>query len=167
LGQVLGTVVGLITAFAIVFIILTFGAVMPQDLISSQVVQDFLSRTDLELKFAVVGSVLYPPLLGSQLGFGAQGSTVLMFLAWGTGGLVAGLVARNFIPAVFAALFSVVIGALLIWLLVFFVSPSGLGDIFGVESLLVLQYVLEGSIYPAIASVVGALLGGGITRERH
>jgi hypothetical protein len=166
LGQILGTIFGLIAAFAIVFAVLTFGAVMPEDLISSVVVQDFLTRNDLELKFAIVGTVLYPPLLGENLGFGASGSTVLMFLAWGTAGLIAGLLSRDWIPAVFAAVFSVIAGALLIWLLIFVINTGDFGAIFGSESFLLLEYAIQGCIFPVIAAVVGAVLGGGITRRR-
>jgi hypothetical protein len=166
LGQILGTIFGLITAFAIVFAVLTFGAIMPEDLISSVVVQDFLTVNDLELKFAVVGTVLYPPLLGANLGFGASGSTVLMFLAWGTAGLIAGLLSRDWIPAIFAALFSVIVGALLIWLLIFVINTGDFGAIFGSASQMLLEYALQGCIFPAIAAVIGAVLGGGITRRR-
>jgi len=60
LGQILGILSGLITAFVIVFLILTFGLFIPTDVISAAVVDDFLSFTDLELKLTVVATVLYP-----------------------------------------------------------------------------------------------------------
>ncbi|MHA1924399.1 MAG: hypothetical protein ACXABV_13230 [Candidatus Thorarchaeota archaeon] len=171
MGQLLGTFIGLITAFAIAFVILTFGGVMPEDLISSTIVADFLSHTDLEMRLAVVGTVLYPATvgftgLGAYLETGAQGGTVLMALAWGTGGLVAGLVARDILSGILAALFAVVAGAFLTWLLVFIIQIPDFMALFGGESMLILEAVLYGSIYPAIAAVVGGILGGGITRER-
>ncbi|NWF96152.1 MAG: hypothetical protein HXY34_08410 [Candidatus Thorarchaeota archaeon] len=166
MGQILGTLTGLIVAFVMCFLLLTFGALMPSQLIDAATVLDFLSSTDLEIRLAVVGTVLYPPLLGTQLGVGAQSSTVLMFLAWGTGGLIAGLMTRNVPPAVFAAVFSVIIGAFLTWLLVFFINTLDFAAIFGGESLLLLQFVLEGCLYPVIAAGIGGALGGAITRER-
>ncbi len=166
MGQVVGTLLGLITSFVIVFVILTLGSAIPADIISPSVVTDFLSRTDLELKLAIVSTVLYPPLLGIQFGMGAQSSTVLMALAWGTGGLIAGLAARNFIAGVIAALFAVILGAILTWLLFFLINTSDLSQLFGGLSLLILQYSLEGALYPAIAATIGGLMGGGITRTK-
>ena len=171
MGQIAGTIAGLITAFAIVFIILTFGLAIPNDIIRSSIVTDFLSRTDLELKLTIVGTVLYPSsfggiTLGTYVGYGADGATVLMALAWGTGGLVAGLVSREVAQGLLAAIFSVVLGAILIWLLVFFVVTTDYSAIIGGESILILQVVLEGAFYPAIAVVIGGLLGSGISRER-
>jgi hypothetical protein len=171
LGQLLGTFTGLITAFAIAFVILTFGGVMPEDLISSTIVADFLSHTDLEMRLAVVGTVLYPATvgfegLGAILMTGAQGGTVLMALAWGTGGLIAGLFARDILSGILAALFAVVAGAFLTWLLVFVIRTDDFMALFGGVSMIILEAVLYGSIYPAIAAVVGGILGGGITRER-
>ncbi|MFW9887323.1 MAG: hypothetical protein ACFFER_04030 [Candidatus Thorarchaeota archaeon] len=171
MGQLLGTFTGLITAFAIAFVVLTFGGVMPEDLISSTIVADFLSWTDLEMRLAVVGTVLYPPIvgltgLGAHLETGAQGSTVLMALAWGTGGLVAGLFARDILSGILAALFAVVTGAFLTWLLVFAIQTTDIMALFGGASMVILEAVLYGSIYPSIAAVVGGILGGSITRER-
>ena len=171
MGQILGTFVGLITAFVITFIILTFGLSIPEDVIGGTVVNDFLSRSDLELKLTVVGTVLYASSLtginlGTFVGFGASGSTVLMFLAWGTGGLIAGLLAGDFVEGIFAAVFAVIVGAFLTWLLVFFVQTTDFMAILGTESILLLQVVLEGALYPGIAAVVGGLLGGGISRDR-
>ncbi len=166
MGQISGTLVGMVVAFLITFLILMFGGSIHEDLIPPEIVADFLSRPDLELKLAVVGTVMYPPYLGMQLGFGAQGSTILMFLAWGTGGLIAGALSREIIPGVFAAIFAVIIGAFLMWLLIFFISTTDFMAIFGGTSMLLLQFVLEGAIYPAIAAVVGSLLGSGVTRER-
>ncbi|TET11054.1 MAG: hypothetical protein E3J86_03935, partial [Candidatus Thorarchaeota archaeon] len=60
MGQGLGTILGLITAFVIAFIVLTFGDLMPNDLVPGIVVADFLNHSDLELRLAVVGTVLYP-----------------------------------------------------------------------------------------------------------
>jgi len=171
MGQIAGTLAGIVTAFAIVFIILTFGLIIPNDVIRSSIVTDFLSRTDLELKLTIVGTVLYPSslggiTLGTYVGYGADGATVLMALAWGTGGLVAGLVSREVAQGVLAAIFSVVLGAILVWLLVFFVVTTDYSAIIGGESILILQVVLEGAFYPAIAVVIGGLLGSGISRER-
>ncbi len=166
MGQVLGTFVGLIIAFVFAFLVLMFGGSIHEDLISPAIVADFLNRPDLELKLAVVGTVLYPPFLGLQLGFGAQGSTILMFLAWGTGGFVAGLLARDIVPGILAAVFSVIIGAFLIWLLVFFIGTVDFLALFGGESLLILQFVLEGSLYPGIAAAIGGLIGGAVMRDR-
>jgi hypothetical protein len=172
LGQLLGTFVGLITAFAIAFVVLMFGGVMPEDLISSTIVTDFLSYTDLELRLAVVSTVLYPApagmeSLGAILGTGAQGGTVLMALAWGTGGLMAGLFARDILSGILAALFAVIAGAFLTWLLVFAIQPYfDIMALFGGPSMYLLEKVLYGSIYGSIAAVVGGILGGGITRER-
>ncbi|MFX1368353.1 MAG: hypothetical protein ACFFAY_07135 [Promethearchaeota archaeon] len=171
MGQGIGTIVGLITAFAIAFVILTFGGSMPEDLISSSIVDDFYLHVDLEARLAVVGTVLYPSALGSAslgqiLSYGAQGSTVLMALAWGTAGLLAGLLARDFIQGILAAVFSVILGAFLTWLLFFFIQTGDITQLFGGPSMIILQATLEGSLYPAIAAVVGGLLGGGITRER-
>jgi len=171
LGQLLGTFIGLITAFAIAFVVLTFGGVMPEDLISSTVVADFLSYTDLEMRLAVVGTVLYPATvgfsgLGAILMTGAQGGTVLMALAWGTGGLMAGLFARDILSGILAALFAVIAGAFLTWILVFVIGTTDFTALFGGPSMLILEAVLYGSLYPAIAAVVGGILGGGITRQR-
>jgi hypothetical protein len=169
LGQILGTFIGLIVAFAITFVILTFAIVIPfniNDVVDAAIVQDFLEFSDLEMKLAVVGSVLYPSIQLYNTVGGADGATVLMFLAWGTGGLLAGLLSRDFIQGVFAAVFSTIIGAFLIWLLVFFISPFSTNSIIGPESMTLLNGVLVGTLYPAIAAVVGGLLGGGITRER-
>lgn len=171
MGQGLGTLFGLITAFAFTFVILTFGQSIPGDVLDPAIVADFLASSDLELKLAVVGTVLYPsaftvPGLGELLSLGAQGATVWMFLVWGTAGLVAGLVARDIVPAIFAAVFAAIIGAFLTWLLVFIVQTTDFAAIFGTSSMLILQAVLEGSLYPGIATVVGGLLGGGISRER-
>ena len=85
MSQGIGTIVGLITAFVITFLILTFGGFIPTQVIDAYIVNDFLTSIDLELKLAIVGTVLYPstftvPNLGSILGLGAQGATVLMFL---------------------------------------------------------------------------------------
>jgi len=122
MGQISGTIAGLVVAFLITFLILMFGGHIHEDLIPPAIVEDFLSRPDLELKLAVVGTVMFPPYIGMQLGFGAQGSTILMFLAWGTGGLVAGALAREIVPGIFAALFAVILGAFLMWLLIFFIE---------------------------------------------
>jgi hypothetical protein len=172
LGQGLGTIFGLVTAFAITFVVMTFGIYMPADLISTTVVQDFLSNSDLEIRLAVVGTILYPSALGgsslgSVIGYGAEGASVLMFLAWGTGGLIAGLMSKDFLPAIMAAVFAAIIGAFLTWLLVFVISPGfDIAMIFAPGSLLLMEVALEGAIYPAIACVIGGLLGGGITRDR-
>jgi hypothetical protein len=172
LGQGLGTIFGLITAFAIAFIVMTFGIYMPADLISPTVVQDFLNYSDLEFRLAVVGTILYPSALGgaslgSVLGYGASGASVLMFLAWGTGGLIAGLMSKDFLPAILAAVFAAIIGAFLTWLLVFVISPGfDIAAIFAPGSLLLMEVALEGAIYPAIACIIGGILGGGITRDR-
>ena len=172
MGQNLGTLFGLITAFGITFLVMTFGIYMPEDLISSSIVTDFLSNTELELRLAVVGTILYPSALGGTslgaiLNFGAQGASVLMFLAWGTGGLIAGLLSKDFLPGILAAIFSAIIGALLTWLLFFMISPGfDITTIFGPTSLLMMQAALEGSIYPCIACAIGGILGGGITRDR-
>ncbi|MHA1769048.1 MAG: hypothetical protein ACTSV3_04265 [Candidatus Thorarchaeota archaeon] len=172
LGQGLGTLVGLVTAFVITFIIMTFGIYMPENLVSSAIVSDFLSYTDLELRLAVVGTILYPSAfgftsLGSIVGFGASGATVLMFLAWGTGGLVAGLLSKDFLPGILAGVFAAVMGSFLIWLLFFMISPgASITGIFDPASLLLMEAALEGSIYPAIAAAIGGILGGGITRDR-
>ncbi|TFF66948.1 hypothetical protein EU520_01745 [Candidatus Thorarchaeota archaeon] len=166
LGQGIGTLVGLIATFAVVFVILSFGIYMPEDLIDPIIVADFVDRPDLELKLAVIGTILYPPHLGIQLSFGAQGGTVLMALAWGIGGLLAGLLSRDIVGGVFAAVFAVVIGAFLTWLLVFFITTGDVYQLLGGPSLILLQFVLEGMLYPSIAAIIGGLLGGGITRKR-
>jgi hypothetical protein len=171
LGQGIGTIVGLVTAFAIAFVILTFGGSMPEDLISSAIVDDFYLHLDLEARLAVVGTVLYPSALGSTslgqiLTYGAQSATVLMALAWGAAGLVAGLLAKDFLQGVLAAVFAVIIGAFLTWLLFFFIQSGDIALLFGGGSMIILQSALEGLLYPAIAAIVGGLLGGGITRER-
>lgn len=172
MGQILGIISGLIATFVLVFIILTFGPFIPADVINVNVVNDFLSRTDLELKLVVVGTVLYPSSftsvnLGTYVGYGAQGSTVLMFLAWGTGGLIAGLVSRDFVQGILSAIFAALLGAFLTWLLVFFIRSTDPLAILSGESMFLMQVVLEGAIYPAIAAFVGGLLGGGISRERR
>ncbi|MDH4212901.1 MAG: hypothetical protein OEV85_03175 [Candidatus Thorarchaeota archaeon] len=172
MGQGLGTIFGLITAFAITFVVMTFGNYMPADLISPTVVQEFLNYSDLEFRLAVVGTILYPsalagPGLGGVLGYGAIGASVLMFLAWGTGGLIAGLMSKDFLPAILAAVFAAIIGAFLTWLLVLVISPGfDIAAIFAPGSLILMEVALEGAIYPAIACVIGGILGGGITRDR-
>ena len=174
MGQGIGTLLGLITAFVITFIVLTFGAIIPNDLISGIVTTDFLNLSDLELRLAVVGTVLYPspgflgtPSLGALVGYGAEGWSVLMWLAWGTGGLLAGLASKDFIPGVMAAVIGAVIGAFLTWLLFFMISPAfDIMAIFEPGSMYIMQAALEGTIYPAIACTIGGLLGGGISRDR-
>ena len=172
LGQGLGTIFGLITAFAIAFVVMTFGTFMPADLISPAIVQDFLSNSDLEIRLAVVGTILYPAALGgsslgSVIGYGASGASVLMFLAWGAGGLIAGLMSKDFLPAIMSALFAAILGAFLTWLLIFAISPGfDIAAIFGPGSLLLMELAIEGAIYPSIACIIGAILGGGITRDR-
>lgn len=172
MGQGLGTLFGLIVAFALTFLVMTFGIYMPEDLISSNIVTDFLSTTELEYRLAVVGTILYPSALGGAslgiiLDFGARGASVLMFLAWGTGGLVAGLLSKDFLPGILSAVFSAIVGAFLTWLLFFMISPGfDITTIFGPASLLLMQASLEGAIYPCIACAIGGILGGGITRDR-
>lgn len=174
MGQGIGTLVGLITAFAITFIVLTLGVYMPNDLIASTIVDDFLVFNDLELRLAVVGTILYPApaflgstTLGNLVMYGAPGATALMWLAWGTGGLVAGLLTKEVFPGILSAIFSAVIGAFITWLLFFIISPDfNLMAIFQQGSLLIMQASLEGTIYPAIACAIGGLLGGAITRSR-
>lgn len=171
MGQGLGILGGLITAFVITFLILTFGQLIPADLVHTSVVNDFLSRSDLELKLAVVSTVLFPGSLGSvnlysYVGYGAQGGMVLTYLAWGVGGLVAGLLTRDIIQAVFASLLTVILAAFLTWLLVFFIASTDPFALVSDVSMLILEVVLNSAIFPAIAAVIGGLLGGGITRER-
>ncbi|TXT57669.1 MAG: conserved membrane protein of unknown function [Candidatus Thorarchaeota archaeon] len=170
MGQLTGTLLGLITAFIISFIVLTFGAFMPAELISTQIVDDFLRFSDLELKLAITGTVLFPSAIGATLGdilgLGARSWTVLMFLSWGIGGLAAGLLSRDIIQGVFAAVFAAAIGALLTWILIFVIQTSDFGQILGTSSLIIMQSALEGIIYPCIVGGIGGLLGGAITRER-
>ena len=171
MGQGLGTLFGLITAFAIVFLVMTFGIFMPEDLITSSVVTDYLSVDDLELKLAIVGTILYPSAfggasLGSLVNYGAAGASVLMFLAWGTGGLVAGMLSKDFLPGILSAVFAAILGAILTWLLFFMLSTSDIMAIFSSSSLLLMQVALEGAIYPCVACTIGGILGGGITRDR-
>jgi hypothetical protein len=166
LGQAIGAIFGLLTAFLVTFVILMFGSYIPTDVVSSAIVNDFLGLPDLEIKLAVVGTVLYPPYLGGMLSYGASQSTVLMAVAWGTGGLVAGLLARDFVQGIFAAIFAVIIGALLTWLIVFINATTDLTIIFSDLSLLIMQNTLQGALYPGIAAVIGGILGGGITRRR-
>jgi hypothetical protein len=171
-GQGLGTVFGLITAFAITFVVMTFGDIMPHDLISPAVVQDFLSSSEIEIRLAIVGTILYPSALGiaglgSVVPYGTSGASVLMFLAWGTGGLIAGLLSRDFLPAILSAIFAAIIGAFLVWLLAFAISPDfNIAAIFSPGSLLIMEAALQGAIYPSIACIIGGVLGGGITRDR-
>jgi hypothetical protein len=172
MGQILGILSGLLTAFAIVFLVLTFGLFIPTDVISAAVVDDFLSLPDLELKLTVVATVLYPSSittvnLGTYVGYGAAGGTVLMFLAWGTAGLIAGLVSRDFVQGIIASVFAVIIGVFLTWLLVFFIRTTDPLALLSGESMFLLEVVLGGAIYPAIAAFVGGILGGGISRERR
>lgn len=171
MGQGLGILGGLITAFVITFLILTFGQLIPADLVHTSVVNDFLSRTDLELKLAVVSTVLFPGSLGSVnlynfVGYGAQGGMVLTYLAWGAGGLVAGLLTRDIIQGIFASLLTVILAAFLTWLLVFFIASTDPFALISDVSMIILEVVLNSAIFPAIAAVIGGLLGGGITRER-
>ncbi|MGY5853989.1 MAG: hypothetical protein RTU92_10515 [Candidatus Thorarchaeota archaeon] len=165
MGQGIGTIVGLITAFAVTFIFLMLGDFMPSDVISPVIVTDFLSHPDFEIKLAVVGTVMYPGV-AELLPYGAESATVLMALSWGIGGLVAGLLARDFVKGVFAALFAVIIGAFLTWLLLFFVQSTDYAQIFGSLSLMLMENTLLGALYPGIAAIIGGVLGGGITRRR-
>ena len=166
MGQGLGTLFGLITAFALTFMVLTFGYYMPNDLIASTIVDDFLATTELEIRLAVTGTILYPApaflgstSLGSLLGYTSGGASVLMWLAWGTGGLVAGLFTKDIFPGILSAIFSAVIGAFLTWILIFVISPGfSAMAIFQQGSLLIMQASLEGTIYPAIACAIGGLL---------
>lgn len=175
MGQGLGTLLGLITAFAVTFIVLMFGSFMPSDLIAPTIVDDFLATNELELRLAVAGTILYPApailgstSLGSLVGYGAPGGTVLMWLAWGIGGLVAGLMTKEVFPGILSAVFSAIIGAFLTWLLFFLIDPSfaGIVGIFQQGSLIIMQAALEGTVYPTIACAIGGLLGGAITRDR-
>ena len=175
MGQGLGTLLGLITAFAVTFIVLMFGSFMPNDLIASTIVDDFLVTNELEIRLAVTATILYPApallgstSLGSLTGYGAQGGTVLMWLAWGIGGLVAGLMTKEIFPGILSAVFSAIIGAFLTWLLIFMISQdfAGITTIFQQGSLIIMQAALEGTVYPAIACAIGGLLGGAITRDR-
>ncbi|TFG99146.1 hypothetical protein E4H12_03760 [Candidatus Thorarchaeota archaeon] len=172
MGQGLGTLFGLITAFAIVFLVMTFGLFMPEDLISSSVVTDYVGFDDLELKLAIVGTILYPSALGgaslgSLVGYGATGASVLMFLAWGTGGLIAGMMSKDFLPGILSGVFAAILGAILTWLLFFMLQPTpDILAIFSPSSLIFMQVALEGAIYPCIACTIGGILGGGITRDR-
>ncbi len=173
MGQGLGTLMGLITAFALVFLVLMLGDFMPNDLISSTVVEDFLMTNELEIRLAVAGTILYPApgfigstSLGSLVGFGASGATVLMWLAWGTGGLVAGLLTKEIFPGILSAVFAAIIGAFLTWILFFMIQSGDISAIFRQDSLFIMQASLEGTIYPAIACAIGGLLGGAITRDR-
>lgn len=171
MGQLTGALAGLVAAFVITFLILTFGLLIPTDIIRSTIVEDFLSRADLELKLTIVSTVLYPTSLtgsinlGTYVGYGAAGGTVLTYLAWGAGGLVAGLITRDIAQGALAAIFAVIIGAFLSWLLIFFLVTTDYAAIIGGESMLVLQVILESSVFPSIAAVIGGLLGSGITRE--
>lgn len=172
MGQFIGALAGLVTAFVITFLILTFGLLIPTDIVRTAIVEDFLSRVDLELKLAIVSTVLFPTSLtaginlSTYVGYGADGGTVLTYLAWGAGGLVAGLLTRNISQGVLAGIFAVIIGAFLSWLLVFFLVTTDYMAIIGGDSIIILQVVLESSIFPSIAAVIGGLLGAGITRER-
>ncbi|MBD3406660.1 MAG: hypothetical protein GF411_11145 [Candidatus Lokiarchaeota archaeon] len=170
MGQLVGTLVGLVTAFVVSFILLTFGVFLPPELVPAQIVDDFALYTDLELKLAITGTVLFPSpfeaTLGHALTYGARGWTVLMFLSWGLGGLAAGLLSRDIVQGVFAAIFAAAIGALLTWLLIFVIQIPDFSQIFGTGSLFIMQSALEGMIYPAIVGGIGGLLGGAITRER-
>jgi hypothetical protein len=166
LGQAIGALFGLLTAFLLTFVILMFGSVIPADVINPTIVADFLGTSELEIKLAVVGSILYPPALGGFLHYGASQHTVLMAVAWGTGGLVAGLLARDFVQGIFAAIFAVIIGGFLTWLIIFINATEDFTIIFGTLSLQVLQYTLTDALIPGIAAVIGGILGGGISRER-
>ncbi len=166
MGQAIGALFGLLTTFLLTFVILMFGAFIPADVVSTTIVSNFLGYNDLEIKLAIVGSLLYPPYLGDILPYAVSQSTVLMAVAWGTGGLVAGLLSRDIVQGIFAALFAVIIGALLTWLIVFIVGTEDLTAIFSSLSLRLMQDTLMGALYPGIAAVIGGILGGGITRER-
>ncbi|MHA1960178.1 MAG: hypothetical protein ACW99U_08110 [Candidatus Thorarchaeota archaeon] len=167
MGQGLGMIVGLVAAYLMAFLVLTFGLFIPPEVIPAHYVSEFLSVNDLELKVAIVGTVLYPYYLGTYLSFGAAETTVLTFITWGTAGLLSGLLARGMAEALFASLFAVIIGAFLTWLLIFLIQPySDIFALFGTESMLLMQLALQGCIWPGVASVVGGLLGGGISRER-
>ena len=166
MGQGLGTLVGLVVAFTVTFVILTFGLFIPPDVVDPRIIDDFLTFTDLELKLVVMGTVLYPSNLGFHLEYGAQEVPVLMFLTWGLGGLIAGLLSKDILPGVLSAVFSAIIGAFLVWLLVFFVQVPDFTQIAGAESMILLERVLTGTLYPVIATAVGGLLGGGISRQR-
>lgn len=171
MGQITGIIAGLIAAFVMTFVILTIGQFIPAQIIDPSIVNDFLARTDLELKLTIVSTILFPTSLtsvnlGTYVGYGAQGGTVLTYLAWGTGGLVAGLLTRDIIQGILSAVFSVLLAAFLTWLLVFFIASSDPLALISDVSMIILEVVLSSSIYPAIAAVIGGLLGSGITRER-
>ncbi|MHA1637077.1 MAG: hypothetical protein ACTSUO_05790 [Candidatus Thorarchaeota archaeon] len=172
MGQFTGALAGLVAAFVLAFLILTFGLLIPTDIVKTAIVEDFLSRADLELKLAIVSTVLFPTSLtvgvnlSTYVGYGADGGTVLTYLAWGTGGLIAGLLTRDVAQGVLAGIFAVIIGAFLSWLLIFFLVTADYMAIIGGASILILQVVLESSVFPCIAAVIGGLLGAGITRER-
>ncbi len=171
MGQGVGIVAGFLTAFIITFLILLFGQYVPSELVPQSIVNDFLSYSDLELKLAIVSTVLFPTSLttvnlGTYVGYGAQGGTVLTYLAWGCAGLVAGLLTRDIVQAIIAALLSVLMAAFLTWLLIFFIATTDPMALIGSQSLLLLELVLGSSLYPIITAVIGGLLGGGISRER-
>ena len=95
MGQNIGTLVGLVIAFVMCFLVLMFGAFIPSQVIPASIVQNFLEQTDLELRIAIVGTVLFPYQLGLEIGLGASETTVLTFICWGTAGLIAGLRAKG------------------------------------------------------------------------
>ncbi len=167
MNQGISALIGLIVAFAFAFLILTLGLLMPAEVVSPDIVTDFLNYSDLELRLAIVGTVLYPPYLGAQIHVGATHTTVLTWLSWGIAGLIAGLLSRGIPQGIFSSLFAVFIGSLLMWLLVFFIQPYGdIMNLFGTESMILMQVTFQGCLYPGIAAVIGGLLGGAITRER-
>lgn len=167
MNQAISSLVGLLVAFLFAFIILTIGFMMPPEVVSPGIVADFLDYSDLEVRLAIVGTVLYPPYLGAQIHVGATHTTVLTWVAWGLAGLIVGLLARGIPQGVLGSTSSVVIGALLMWLLIFLIQPYGdIANLFGTESMIILQVTLQGAIYPGIAAAIGGLLGGAITRER-
>ena len=142
MGQGIGTIVGLVIAFAMTFIVLTFGIYIPPEVIPDLIVEDFLARTDLELRVAIVGTVLYPYHLGANLTYGAAQTTVLAFVAWGFAGLIAGLLSKGCVEGILSAIFSVILGAFLTWLLIFFISTGDVAALFGTGSMLLLQWTL-------------------------
>lgn len=167
MGQNIGTLVGLVLAFVMCFLVLMLGVFIPTEVIPTSVVQQFLNQTDLELRLAIVGTVLFPPFLGPEISYGAANTTVLTFVCWGTGGLIAGLLSKGPVQGILAAIFAVILGALLTWLLVFLIVPPGdITQILGTHSMILMQLTLQGAIWPGVAAFVGGLLGGGISRER-
>lgn len=150
----IGPLIGLVIAFVLVWVLMAY-APLPASYLDPSIISHFNSAPDLERKLLVIiDEVLYPP----------SGISTVAMLSWGAGGLVTGLITQGPGRGLMAAIMSVILGVVLVWL--FYVALFGsIGSIFSSASLIQLDNYFMHSIWGAVSSGFGGLLGGAINRE--